>query len=151
MKFCADHWTRMREAVAARGLDHHVAGDGGEAVSRMASELVDGGAGKSTFEPLMAMHWAIVGNIVGATPLTMVDLIAYDGCPLCLANGRRHATFPEGCGEPDCDNPTRCASPTYYDEWIEYAANDQSAEHTRLFGPDCVASSTGESKGETDG
>jgi len=48
------------------------------------------------------------------------------------------ATFPGGCGKPECDDPVRCASAAYYDVWIDYAADDQVAAHTRLFGDSCA-------------
>jgi len=128
----------MRVAVAERGLEHHVAKSGEEAVERVTAELADGGPGKATFDPLMGMYWMIVTHIAENTPLNVLILMA-GNCPLCMANEGRAAAFPGGCGEPDCDDPVLCASPTYYDGWIDLAADGAAAEHVRLFGEDCRA------------
>jgi hypothetical protein len=128
----------MRSAVAKRGIDHHVAKSGGEALAQMTSELADGGPGRSTFDPLMGMHWAIIGNLSEHTPMGVSVMFA-DGCPLCEANAGRAAAYPGGCGRPDCNDPENCASPTFYDPWIDRAADDQVTEHVRLFGAECRA------------
>jgi len=64
------------------------------------------------FDPLMGAHWAIIGNLSTNNP----GVLFMDGCPLCYAN-RAHL---EGCSDPTCTDRA-----TYYDSWIERAADDQ--------------------------
>ena len=53
MRFCVGHWSRLREAVEARGLLPLVARNGAEAIERIREEL-SGKASESTYDPLMA-------------------------------------------------------------------------------------------------
>lgn len=111
MKFCQPHWDSLRTAIKDRGLYALVADSGHQAVSNMVSELNDGPT-IDNFDPLMSAHWAIVNNLADIEP----RVLFMDDCPLCFAN-RAHA---EGCVVPDCAGGT-----TYFDEWINKAADAQ--------------------------
>jgi hypothetical protein len=129
MKFCQDHWDRLRAAIDARGLGGLVARDGERALENMAAELEagPGAASLTTFDPLMGAHWAIVNNIMGFVGLAVMAPNA-DGserCPLCFLN----AAHDEQCVDPGCVLPR---DGTAYDGWIDRAADDMRAERDRL-------------------
>lgn len=85
MKVCQPHWTELKEAIAARGLDQFVARDGAEVARRMAADGAAAEAAKASFEPLMGAHNAILSNalrIVG-TDVFLLNEDGSDRCPLC--------------------------------------------------------------------
>ena len=111
MKFCQDHWDRLRKAIEDRGLSDLIAPDGATAAAQLADQIESGGMTPVNYDPLMAAHWAIVSN-VGALAdglvltLMMPNEDGSDRCPLCYANTHN----PHGHN---------------YDEWIDRAADDQ--------------------------
>lgn len=142
MKFCEDHWSRLRAALDQRGLTPFIAKDGTTAVIQLQKSLAHGGGGgdaKDTFDPLMAAHWAIVNNTwrvladAGTSPLYLLmngpeDLVdveragaAHAGrtwprCPLCYINLAHELT----CTEPAC----RLPKVNGYDWMLDRAADD---------------------------
>lgn len=76
--------------------------------------MIDGDSPRDSFEPLMRAHNAIVGNLIGV--FGAVQVIGYDGCPLCAAI--------ENCS---CN-----ASPCSYQTWIDRAADDAKQEAVEL-------------------
>jgi hypothetical protein len=106
MKFCQDHWDRLRAAIADRGLDGLVARGGAAAAANVVSEIKEG-SNPENFDPLMGAHWAIASNAMefikraGGNPLYLMfdgleDPVTgyaaeYEGrtwprCPLCYIN-----------------------------------------------------------------
>ena len=106
MKFCQDHWDKLRAAIADRGMDGLVARGGAAAVANTVSEFSEGPKPEN-FDPLMGAHWAIASNAMerikaaGGQPLYLMgggpeDPVtgygaAYEGrtwprCPLCYIN-----------------------------------------------------------------
>lgn len=82
MKFCQDHWDRLRARIEDRGLSHLIAPDGITAAAQIADQLeravdrLEGGAilpargdldetvTPVNFDPLMSAHWAITANVM---------------------------------------------------------------------------------------
>lgn len=114
MKFCQPHWDTLRVAIDSRGLSALIAESGEQAISNTLSEL-NNGPTIDNFDPLMSAMWAIVRN------LSDIDssILFMDDCPLCFGN-REHA---KGCADPSCTGGA-----TYFDMWIERAADDQVVE-----------------------
>jgi hypothetical protein len=122
MKFCTRHWEALRTAIKDRGLDGLVAKSGEEVVKRLSKELDDGESHKSTFEPLMGAHNAIVMralDIVGLNLMARND-DGSDRCPICYLQ----ASHDEGCKEEGCKHS--------FEPWIVYAADDARKEAVRL-------------------
>ena len=75
MKFCQDHWDRLRQRIDDRGLSHLIAADGQKAVSMMTSQLQERRTTRENYDPLMGAHFAILNNAmctlenVGINPL----------------------------------------------------------------------------------
>ena len=128
MRFCQDHWDRLRLAIEERGLSHLIAPDGQTAMLQMADQLERGQRGEQpetpvNYDPLMSAHWAIVNNISAVGPGVVLELMTpnEDGserCPLCYANAQHEAH----CRDDGCTFT--------YDAWIDYAASDE-AERVR--------------------
>lgn len=84
MKFCDDHWQKLRAAIAARGLDGLVARDGATAAANLQADVDDAKKGMpadpARFDPLMSAH-----NMVMTAALRMggLYLLAGDYCPVC--------------------------------------------------------------------
>ena len=139
MRFCQRHWGMMRAAVEARGMSALVAQGGQSAVANMVDELHHG-SNTDNFDPLMAMHWNIAGNLMeklgpsamylmtgGAEDPIDVDRVAapelkkkYRGktwprCPICYANTAHEFT----CNGPACS----LAKADGYDACIEWSAD----------------------------
>lgn len=118
MRFCQDHWDRLRRAIEDRGLSDLIAPDGRVAMRQLADQLERAGRGEEpetpvNYDPLMAAHWAIVSNVGALARGAALELMRpnEDGsprCPLCWANSEN----PHGYN---------------YDEWIDRAADDQAA------------------------
>lgn len=78
MKFCQDHWDRLRAAIEERGLGHLVAADGETAAAQQVAEIERGSQDVTTFDPLMSAHWAIASNALstieqaGGAPLYLM-------------------------------------------------------------------------------
>lgn len=114
MKFCHPHWEALRTAIKDRGLYALVADSGSQAASNMVSEIADGPT-IDNFDPLMNAHWTIISNLSAIDP----NILFMDDCPLCYGN-RMHAQ--------KCKDVTCPGGATYYDEWIDKAADDQVDE-----------------------
>lgn len=129
---CQDHWDGLRVRLADRGLTSLVAEDGKQAVANFVSELQDG-VNLSNYDPLMAAHWALVGNCddflrnFGQAPTLLIppDDEHPDGwCPLCrlkafVAEARdANGICVCGCGQEVPD-------PEGYEAWLDRAADDQ--------------------------
>lgn len=113
MRFCGDHWAKLKAALHARGLEQFMAKSSAELGERMTTELEGGDPAKS-FEPLMGAHNAILANALRVAGL---DLMApkEDGgewCPICYLLTCK-------CGDPEC--------PKRFEGWIEKAADDALA------------------------
>lgn len=121
MKFCQDHWDRLRAEISKRGLDDLVADDAALVARRMESELETGATTLANFDPLMSAHWAIANNAMeyisraGGSPLYLLageevpeDPVEgygpeYEGrtwprCPLCYLN----LAHEMSCSDPRC-------------------------------------------------
>src|SRR6266496_1701736 len=90
MQFCQAHWDKMRESVKSHGMESLVSDSGIEVLEKIKQQF-QGVDSISTYDPLMDMHWAILGNL---PPY----LSFKEGCPLCNAN-KDHA---ESCTGPPC-------------------------------------------------
>jgi hypothetical protein len=88
LKFCDDHWEKLRQAVKDRGLWHLVARSGQEATERVKDELGNKET-DATWDPLMACHWAVNGN---ALKMGGLYLLQGDLCQICEA-------IKHGCGD----------------------------------------------------
>ena len=115
MKFCMDHWNKLRTAIAERGLEALVAADGMTAVNDLIAGRPD---------PLMAAHNAIVSNAaskVGLAIMTAND----DGserCPICYLKALSLAAPRCECGDPACTPESRAEG---FERWIDRAADEQ--------------------------
>jgi len=79
MKFCQDHWNKLKQAIEERGLMHLVAPDSQTAMENIKEEL----AGTNTIEnydPLMNATHMIYGRAIECGGLY---LMTGDFCPLC--------------------------------------------------------------------
>ena len=95
MKFCDDHWSKLREAIRARGLDALVTDIGEQAASNLVNREKSG-ATVNIFDPLMGAHNAILNmamdiirNKYQQNPLmTMADNAEHPewACPICALN-----------------------------------------------------------------
>jgi hypothetical protein len=129
MRFCQDHWDRLRKAIDERGLTDLVAPDGKVAMAQLADQLERAQRGEEktltpvNYDPLMAAHWAIVNNVAETArkfggPGAALYAMAGDCCPLCYANEQHQAV----CNEEGCTFT--------YDDWIDRAADDE-LEHVK--------------------
>lgn len=125
MKFCQDHWDRLRAALTDRGLDGLIAKGGVRAARNLKSEIEDGPS-ITNFDPLMGAHNTILNNALSNMPrgaaLAMMtapdDAPVEQRCPLCVLN----ANVPN---QPE---------PNSFDVWIGRAADDMKIEADKLRG-----------------
>ena len=113
MKFCAEHWAQLREAIDAEGLMTLVAETGEQAARNLASEI-DGGTSIDNFDPLMWAHNAILAYAMEAakrqynqSPLIfMVEDPERPqlACPVCALN-YCHEQHDEVCTQASCSYP----------------------------------------------
>lgn len=99
MKMCADHWSKLRNAIDARGLAGLIPKSGEEAATRLAA---------GQFDPLISAHNALLSNVLSTCGLAALG----DGCPLCLVI--------DTCA---CGEGAACV----YLTWIDRASDDQLA------------------------
>lgn len=107
MKFCEDHWTKLRTAIDERGMTKLVSKSGEEAARR----TTEGG-----FDPLMGAHNSIVSNALERAGLELMNANP-DGserCPMCFLGSH-------------CEN---CA--VIVETWIGKAADGALEEATSL-------------------
>lgn len=144
MKFCQDHWDRLRALIVDRGMDGLVARGGADATRRMIDEL-QAGRNTDNFDPLMAAHWAIANNAMehiaraGGNPLYLMGegpedpCVGYGAenegrtwprCPLCYINLVHELT----CKGGGCTLPRKGG----YDWMLERAADDARDQWRKL-------------------
>lgn len=124
MKFCDDHWDRLREKIEERGLGHLIPTDAEVVVAQELDQFErDGEPTGTNFNPLMRAHWAITTNVLGMIPRATgylmqgpdvpEDRVGMDAglnalrytsrtwprCPLCYLN-LAHAVTCTGCSLP---------------------------------------------------
>ena len=124
MKFCQQHWDKLKAAIEARGLSSLVAVDGVDAHKRITSELKGEGSEKTTFEPLMGAHNAILSNVLSSPVGISVMYDNEDGtarCPLCFITSEHKAN----CAVVDCKDDD-------FEDWIDIAADEQLARAKKL-------------------
>jgi hypothetical protein len=125
MRFCQDHWDRLRAAITERGLSALVAEGGEKAAANLVSEINEGRT-VDNYDPLMSAHMAIVSNaarMIG--PAAIATPAGYPECPICLLT-RLH---DEECQGPPCLLPR---DGTAFDGWIDRAADDEVAAWKEL-------------------
>jgi hypothetical protein len=117
VKFCQDHWEKLRAAIEKRGLSALVADSGEKAAANMASSL-EQGQNIDNFDPLMGAHNAIVSNVMNVVGLAIMqpNPDGTDRCPLCFINSEHK----EHCKDPVC-------KVTDYEDWIDKAADEMVA------------------------
>jgi hypothetical protein len=128
VKFCQDHWDRLRRAIDQRGLSPLIH-QGGEAIAEAQMRELQGIDTAGDFDPLMSAHWAIAGNASqamergGANPLYLLTSgpedpvdpallkraasrgiviegpVTWPRCPLCYVNLAHRLT----CFDPKCE------------------------------------------------
>ncbi len=113
MRFCPDHWERLREAIKARGLYALVADSGEQAAKNLVSELADGST-IDNFDPLMGAHNAIVAQAMDIIPgqykqnpmMLFADPDEHPewACPICALNWC-HEEHDRLCTVEDCTWP----------------------------------------------
>jgi hypothetical protein len=64
MNMCQQHWDRLREKIAERGLSELIAADGEIAAAQVADQLQRGESSPANFDPLMGAFWAIGSNVM---------------------------------------------------------------------------------------
>ena len=98
MKICPDHWTKLREAVKARGLWQYVAKDGHAAMQNIVLEL-EGREREAYFDPLMHAH-----NMIWSAALERcgLALMMGDKCPVCEGIAFNLA-LPDNTYTPDAE------------------------------------------------
>lgn len=119
MKFCNDHWSKLKTAISDRGLDKLIAKDGAEVIRRSLDEPEE----KKAFEPLMGAHNCIVSWCMDRTGLELF-VANEDGsekCPICYTQ----KLHDQNCKEQSCTYRVE-------DITIKGAADDMLAEARRL-------------------
>lgn len=81
MRFCQDHWNKLKDAVKCQGMWGMVATSGEEACDRTVSQIEDGPQ-PGNFDPLMEIHWMIAGRVIEQNG---AYLLTGDYCPMCEA------------------------------------------------------------------
>lgn len=140
MRFCQDHWDRLRAAIDERGLSHLIASDGRLAIEQLADQLQRAQEGEEpvspvNYDPLMAAHWSIVNNVMAQLGPNALYLMSggpedpvegygpkYEGrtwprCPLCYINLAHEVS----CKEENC----ALSKENGYEWMINRAADDQ--------------------------
>lgn len=151
MKFCQDHWDKLRKAIEDRGLGDLIASDGNVAMKRQVDQLQRANEDKETitlanYDPLMAAMWAIVNNAGefarraggSSTALYLMTdgpedpIQGYSGyedrtwprCPICYLNLAHEIT----CTNPECNLPRENG----YDWFIDKAADEEQKHAAEL-------------------
>ena len=98
MEICKDHWEKVRQAIADRGMDHLGARGGEQALENIKAEL----EGEETpFDPYMTVNMMIWNRALQMGGLYLMEL-REDGshyCPVCEA--LLHMEPPEGKTKED--------------------------------------------------
>jgi hypothetical protein len=141
MKFCGEHWGRLRKAIEDRGLASLVPDSAEKAASNLVSEL-SGERTIGNYDPLMCAHNAILCNAMDALGDQALKLFTGDHCPLCVLNDLAKEDFEEKVkegvkpGDP-CPCPDNCGrtfpeAPANFDVWVDRAADDEVEEFKKL-------------------
>ena len=117
MKFCQDHWDKLRAAIEAEGVYELVAKDGKRAAQMFADAVEYDRESLANYDPLMWAHWAIIERIAQHEP----NVLFVDGCPLCWVADGHEAT----CVEPGCEITRQT-----FEDWIPGVAG-AAAERAR--------------------
>lgn len=126
MKFCQDHWDKLKSEIASLGLESFVSGSEGELSAKMEQQS-DGepvAASKRSFDPLMGAFVSITGNLFalcGIELMLEMQTPPNPECPLCFLQQRHE----QGCKIEGCLYT--------YDDWLKYAATEQ-LEHAKRLG-----------------
>lgn len=140
MRFCQDHWDRLRAKIADRGIAHLIAPDGETAVAQVKDQL-ERSVTPVNFDPLMHAHWAIVDNAMttvkraGGSPLYLMTsgpedpVDGHEGrtwprCPLCYINLAHEIS----CTDERCTLDQERG----YDWMLDRAADEAKAQAERL-------------------
>jgi len=122
MQFCTKHWSGLKDAIRERGLQQLVASSSEEGFAKQVEQLESSTVTRTTFDPLMGAHYAILGRALEVAGLSLMlqNEDGSDRCPLCYlqAEHDKHCTT-EGCGHS-------------FEPWIGYAADDMRKEAVRL-------------------
>jgi hypothetical protein len=112
MKFCIDHWAKLRAAIDERGLTPLVSQGGASAAEKMLNATADG-ASLDNFDPLLAAHNMILKHALNAVGFEIFapNSDGTDRCPLCFLRAEH---------EKQCTNP-QCGQD--FDKWIDFAAD----------------------------
>lgn len=129
MNMCTVHWTRLREAIASRGLSALVSDSGAKAASNLQRELTDGPSIDS-YDPLMAAFTAIGSNgmtfigQLGGNPLATLspDAPEHMRCTICYLNWMMDE-HDRLCTDERCEKPKGEAA--HYEWMIDRAADEQ--------------------------
>jgi|GEM_PF-1823261 len=122
MQFCSRHWDALRDAIRQRGLFDLVSKSGEEITGKQFEELQSGQVTRTTFDPLMVAHNAIVSRALDIAGLSLLvtNEDGTDRCPLCwLKTGHDEQCKIEGCTHS-------------FEPWIGFAADDVRKEAIRL-------------------
>lgn len=115
MKFCQNHWDKLRAAITDRGLFHLVSGSGMEAVEKLVDSAITQQTNIQNFDPLMAAHNMIYSNALSRVGFSLMALND-DGtqkCPICIVGS--HCAGCEAIAE-DWINKASDGVKTYYEE-----------------------------------
>lgn len=120
MKFCLDHWAKLRTAIDKRGLSSLVATSGEQAAAQLTKEIEEGPSEK-TFDPLMGAHNAIISRALGLVGLALMQANedGSDRCPICFLQAEHDAH----CTKPDCAK---------FETWIDSVSDFMRTEAIRL-------------------
>lgn len=131
MRFCKEHWAKLRKEIDDRALSHLVAKDGATAAEQMRRQLTEDpkGTDPKNFDPLMSAHWAIASNVMDTLgrqlgPQAALSVMG-DVCPLCHIN----KLHENSCTDPKCILDKKAG----YD-WMLGRAADDALSRTRELG-----------------
>lgn len=122
MTFCNEHWTELRDAISAEGLDHLVSANPEVAVIRTIAEAENKVVDLDMFDPLMFAMWNLLSN---GTRIINRPLLLMEGCPICGLLEEHERT---------CDNDPRCRTVEEIGTWIPKAADSARQKYEELVG-----------------
>lgn len=118
MNICDDHWAKLKQAIADRGLDHLCAKTGEAAMEKVVADL----EGRQVpFDPLLGSSTAIFNNALQAVGLVLLNADPETGkppCPLCYLIANCQCRLGDSCD---------------IHRWIDHAS-DAALDHARELG-----------------
>lgn len=125
MKFCQDHWDKLKAEIVLLGMEQLIASSGEELMDRIRvqAEGAEGGE-KRGFDPLMDAHTNIISNALtvgGMDLMIALQTPPNPECPLCFLQQHHE----QGCKIKGCGFT--------YDAWIGHAAKD-ALSHAKELG-----------------